>query len=439
MKVICKQILLTFLITGLLFNQISKGGSEEGIPQYDVEFDHVYTNKIFNNQLRSAKFRVNSLELVAPIITLFGSENLEFSFDDLDGDVKNYYYTIELCNHDWTPSDLSAMEYIDGYESNPVFNYNYSSITVSKYTHYKILLPNEDLSITKSGNYILKIYLDNDQDNMMITHRFYVMEKKVEISANVKRATSLLYRETHQEIDFTLDHEGMEISNPFESLNVTLIQNGRPDNAKIGLKPTFIRDEELVYDYEEENIFPSTKEFRWADLQSLIYLEHRVKFMETILGKSHVYMVEDQIKSFDKYFYSKDINGNFFISTKDENDRDLNSEYVQLHFTLPFNKPLFIGDLYIMGAFTNWDATELNRMVYNEKRKAYELELEVKQGYYNYMIGYKEQADEEIDFNLIEGYFFDSENDYTILVYYRPFGERHDAIIGVKNINSYVQ
>lgn len=414
--------------------------STESSLQYDpYAGGFVYIDSIFKDNIRSVRFHVQGVVLSMPIMGFSETENLRFYFDDLDGGTKDYYYTVELCNHDWTPNDISAMEYIDGFESNPIYNYNYSSITQSEYTHYNIHLPNENLRITKSGNYVLKVYENNDLEDMVITQRFYVMDKKVDIQGLVKRPSSVLYRNSHQEVDFTVLHKGINLTNPFETINATLMQNGRYETAKIGMKPTFIRDEKLVYDFEDINVFPSTKEFRWLDIQSLRFLDERIKYKEMLLGVQQIYITPDQIRSYDKYFYRKDINGNYYISNEDENDSHLNSDYVNVHFTLPFDNPLMEGNLFVMGDFTNWEGKDYNKMTYNPKRSAYECELSLKQGYYNYMYGFQQNEGGEIDYELIEGYYFDSENDYTIFIYYRPFGERYDALIGVKTLNSYLQ
>jgi Type 9 secretion system plug protein 1st domain len=432
---ILKPVFMLFLMLPVTF--ITSSFSPNPVKQNEDEI--VYTNHVYNENIKSVTFYIDGLFLSLPIISLSENDRILFSFDDLEGDVKNYFYTVELCNSDWTPSYLPTMEYIDGYESNPFYDYNYSSVINSNYTHYKLTLPNDNLAISKAGNYILKVYLDNDPEDLVITQRFYVLNRKVKIDGQVRKPTTIQYAKTHQEIIFNVRHENITITNPFETMNANLMQNNRPDNMKMGLQPTFIRDNTLVYSDQTDNVFPSLKEFRWADLQSLIYFESRIKYTELLLGIRHIWLTEDPIRSYEQYFYRKDINGKFFINTEDEIDRETQSQYVLLHFTLPFDYELSRGNLYVMGAFTNWEAKDVNKMTYNYKRKAYECAIMTKQGYYNYMYGYKENGEDEIDFELIEGYYFDSENDYTIFIYHRPFGQRYDALIGVKTINSYLQ
>ena len=114
-----------------------------------VNYDFVYLDNI-----KSVKFHVRDLYTSMPIINLGSRAQLEFSFDDLDGDFKDYRYTIVHCNADWSRSDLFDNEYLDGFPENDLDNYEFSFKTKSIYTNYRLLFPNRDLRIIKSGNYL---------------------------------------------------------------------------------------------------------------------------------------------------------------------------------------------------------------------------------------------------------------------------------------------
>lgn len=378
------------------------------------------------------------LDLTLPILSLQGNDQVLLSFDDMDGDSKDYYYTLQLCNHDWTPSELPPFQYIDGFESGPIPNFNYSSNTLLPYTNYQLLVPNRDMRLTKAGNYIIKVYLDDDPSQLVLTQRIYMVDPKVQVNGSVIPSNSIRFRKTHQEVDFVVNHQGYPISNAFQSIEATVMQNGREDNAVMGLKPNFVRDQKLIYDYEEENLFPAMKEFRWVNLQSLIMLDERIKLLEMFQGVNHAYVAPDPIRSYDQYVYRRDINGRFIINDQDDYDPAINGDYVLTHFTLPFNNELPSGKLYVMGGFNQWQRTEANELTYNAKRSAYELVYPLKQGYYNYLYAFEEYPGAPLDFELIEGNYFETENDYTILIYHRPFGQLYDALIGVKTVNTLV-
>lgn len=393
--------------------------------------------QVYDSQIRTLRCHLVGLDLSLPIHTLNSRDIIRFSFDDLDRDVQDYFYTIVHCNADWTRSDLPTSEYLEGFESNPITNYDYSYATTQEYTHYEVAIPNQDVRPTKSGNYALLVYRYGNPDDPLIVQRFYVVDRKVSIEGQAKQSSRIPYRQTHQEVDFTIIHKNFEISNAFESVNVAIMQNGREDNMKTDIKPTFVQNEQLVYDYSEETSFQALKEFRWVDIQSLILIEERIKFTQEISGYPHAYVAVDPIRSYETYLYRKDINGRYFIGVREQEEDWLTADYVEVHFTLPFNNALHIGDLYIMGGFNQWQCTSDNKMTYNYERQAYEGTLLLKQGYYNYLYGFLESsADEVIDFDLVEGNYFDTENDYTIFIYHRSFGSRYDELIGVKTINS---
>ena len=388
-------------------------------------------------QIRTVQCHLEGLEFGLPVHTLDSDDHILFSFDDLDRNVQDYYYSIIHCRADWTKSDLPAMDYLEGFESNPLNRYDYSYATTQDYTHYELTLPNQDVRPTKSGNYALIVYRYGEPENPVIVQRFYVVDRKVSIEGQVRQASRIALRQTHQEVDFNIIHKGFPIDNPFQSVSVAIMQDGREDNIKSGLKPTFVQGEKLVYDYSEETSFQAMKEFRWVDIQSLILLEERIKLMQIQDNKPHVYIAPDKIRSYDQYLYRKDINGHYFVNIREEKEVDLASDYVYVHFTLPFNAPLNVGSLYVMGDFNQWQRTPANEMTYNFERQAYEATLLLKQGYYNYLYGFQESpSSEAIDFDLVEGNYFETENDYTIFIYYRPFGSRYDELIGVQTLNT---
>lgn len=395
----------------------------------------IYSRTYMDN-IRTVRCYTDGLELTLPLITMGGNDQLVCSFDDLDGDQKSYYATIILCNQDWTPSTLPTFEYIDGFESIPLMQYQYSFATLARYTHYEFRLPQVDMTPSLPGNYIIKVYLDDDTSQVAFTQRFYVQDNKVRIQGMVRQPNDLRHRQTHQEVDFSVLHPGYDISNPFQEVFATIMQNNREDNAVIGLKPTFVQDQKLVYDYEEENLFEAMKEFRWVNLQSLMVLDERTKLVEMLLGQQHAFVAEDNIRSYEQYFYRRDINGRFIINVREERIPTLNADYVVTHFTLPFQNELPSGELYIMGGFNNWQATDENKLVYNPQRNAYEGTLLLKQGFYNYLYAYRQREGAPLDFDLIEGNYFETENDYTILIYHRPFGQLYDALIGVHTLNT---
>ena len=292
-----------------------------------------------------------------PIISLSGNETIKLSFDDLRRENSIYNYTIVHCNANWSPSDLEQNEYIEGFFEDELFDFEYSNNTDLYYTHYNATIPNENMKPTKSGNYIIMVYKVNDKEHPILTKRFMVYENRVSISMDIKRATDVNESYFRQEVDFKINHNGYDIKDPFGRLNVVLMQNYRWDNAITGLKPKFIKDTELNYDFNNsENVFDANNEFRYFDLKSIRYQTIRVKRIqfEAHDKLTHAYLLDDESRSFKQYYSQTDLNGNFLIKRNEGGNSETEAEYIKVHFKLPYYPPLTNGNLYLFGKFSDW-------------------------------------------------------------------------------------
>lgn len=395
-----------------------------------------YDDYIYKSTIKTVQLHDESFELSQPILNLNSEEKLKLSFDDLDADLKNYSYTIILCNFNWEPSDLVAAEYIDGFAENTINDYRYSFNTLQNYTHYNAVFPNTTTRITKSGNYILKVFLDGNPDNIAITKRFMVYQNKLVINSKVTPASIISDRNFKQEIDFTINHTGHTITNPFADLNVVVTQNSRWDNAKTTLKPLFVKDAELVYDFDEDNVFTGDNEFRYFDIKSIRYQSDRIANVKTDSAGNQVTLLPDEKRTFKRYYTYSDINGKFLIKIQEGNSSEVEADYCYVHFFLQYDAVLTDGNLYVFGAFNGWKCNQENLMHYNEKRFGYECALYLKQGYYNYEYAFLKDGVTAADNTLIEGMHYETENDYTIYVYHRQQGTFYDQLIAVKRLNS---
>jgi type 9 secretion system plug protein len=395
-----------------------------------------YEDYTYLDNIKSVKFHVEGLLLSMPIVNLRSNAALELSFDDLSPDYKQYVYSFVHCDADWQPSNLVETEYIDGFTEEVIDDYDYSFKIKSIYTHYYLYLPNEDMQFTKSGNYLLKVYENEDEKRLAMTRRFMVVEPVVNVIPNVVRPAMVSKDQTHQEIDFTVAHKGFEIRNPRQELSVTILQNCRWDNAITDLKPIFSRQEEQVYDYQDKIVFPAGKEFRYLDLRSLKYGSENIQYVEYINNMYEVSLYQDQKRSNSGYLEYEDINGNFVIGTYDEDDGDLESDYASVLFTLKSPSEMYDYDVYIFGGVSDWQLKPGCRMAYNPAINAYVGKMLLKQGYYNYLYAAVKKGTGEIDFEETEGDWFETKNNYTILVYYRPFGQRYDHLIGAYTFSS---
>jgi hypothetical protein len=398
-----------------------------------------YEDYVYKKNIKTVQLRDESFELTKAILNLGSDEKLKLSFDDLDADLKNYSYTLIHCNYNWEPSDLMPNEYIDGFLDNSINDYRYSFNTLQKFTHYNVSFPNNSMRITKTGNYILKVYQDNNPESIVITRRFMVFQNKISIESNVFAASIIEDRLFKHEIDFKINYSGYQINNPYSDLKIVLTQNNRWDNAKTNLKPVFVKDQELVYDYDEQNVFAGGNEFRFFDIRSIRYHSERIYAVKTDSAGNHVELYKDEKRSFKRYYSQSDMNGDFLIKVQEGSNSEVEADYCYVTFFLPYDAPLTDGNLYVFGAFNAWKCNTENLLHYNPARFGYECTLYLKQGYYNYEYVFLKDGEVAADETLIEGMHYDTENDYSIYVYHRQPGTFYDQLIGVKRLNSMKQ
>ncbi len=394
------------------------------------------TNKVYKHQIKTVQCHKKGWPLTYPILNLNLDEQIELSFDELNADTKDYYYCIILCDRNWEPSVLMETEYLQGINEIPLLDYQYSFNTTIDYVHYTINIPNNDIEILLSGNYIIKVYEDFDKSKPVLTQRFMVSEQRISILPDVKFTMNSELRKAKQEVDFEVQHPGIQFQNPIEEITAEIYQNGRLDNAILNLKPQFIKNNLLEYNYNRETMFEGGNEFRWLDTRSLRFKSSKIKDISFHDPYSHVELFPDPIYAGQSYFFNNDFNGRYVIEVQEERDPEIEAEYVFVHFTLPMDVPVVGGNVFVLGALTNWQFSEEAKMTYSFERKQYELSLLLKQGFYNYHFAFKPSNSREATVSLFEGSHSKTENDYLILIYYRSMGQDYDRLIGYRQINS---
>jgi hypothetical protein len=376
-----------------------------------------------------------------PIMTLNGADLLELHFDDLDANVKNCYFTYQLCNADWTVSNLQHFDYIKGFQSTRITTYRFSSMAFTKYMHYQATIPDRNSVPTRSGNYLLKVFLNNDTSQVLFTKRFLIVDNRVSIAAQVVKPFNVQLSTTDQRVLIGLNTAKSQINtlSP-QDLKVVVLQNNIWPSAVILNRPNIYRGN--YYEFNDDALaFPAGKEWRWVDLRSLRLMSDRVQKIVDTAKKVEVYVKPDAERRAQIYVYYRDLNGIYTLENSDGNNPFWQSDYANVHFTyIPPGGQAYAGrDLYIFGELTNYSADENSRMTFNPEKGVYEGALFLKQGYYNYTfisMDAREKATNRFSFANTEGNFDITENNYTVLVYYKAFGGRSDELIGYTQVNS---
>jgi len=418
----------------LLLNTVGLYSQEDS--DYYEENRLRYDNYTYNDSINAVKIFRLGWRMSYPVIGLNTDDKIKLIFDEVGRDVKDYYYKIIHCTKDWKPSDLMTMEYINGVENKQVTDYSFSFNTVVSYTHYEIVLPDDDMQITKSGNYLIMVYEDNDEEKLVLTRRFMVYEPLVDIKGMVDRASDLDYIKTHQEINFSIFTNQLYVNDPYSEIKPVILQNGFWNFGSYDISPTMVKDKEIVYNYNSACLFPGVDEFRHFDAKDLKYQTQNVKEIVFEPPYYHFKLYDDEVRRFMIYKSDEDIDGKYLIKANYRTNSDIEADYIHVYFTLPYDEPLSNGNVYVFGDLSDGQFTAKNRMIYNYRKKAYQLRLMLKQGYYNYWyVLYKDES-KKPDATYFEGSHYQTENDYMIIVYYRSMSSTYDRIVGYNVINS---
>ncbi len=362
-----------------------------------------------------------------PIMTLGQNDRLTIGFDDLGDEHQRYCYTITHCNADWTPSDeIFESDYLASTgDAALIDDYEPSSNTTCLYTHYSFSIPNAQMRPLISGNYRINIFSDDTGDTIAQAF-FCILEPRVSIEASMTTNTEIDWNESHQQIDMQVNATGLVLHNAEEELYAVVLQNMRWDNAAIGPKPTACFGNTLKWEHCRALIFDAGNEYRKFEMTSTKYAGMGVEsirpYEEGFLAKL---FVSEQRKN---YLYDEDNNGISVIRTEDYSDADTEADYVLTEFTLA-SPPLLNAELHIGGQWNNYLFDDNSRMEYADGL-GYTKRLLLKQGYYNYMYYTLPQGKEHASTLPYEGNFYQTENQYTILVYYKEQGARYTRLVG---------
>lgn len=354
------------------------------------------------------------------------NESFSLQFDDLGGDEQTYYYKITHCNAGWTPSQLLKSDYLKGLDGQPIQPESNSYGTLQLYSHYRVTFPNELTRITLSGNYLLSI--TDSYGTEIFSRRFVIYTPKVGVSAEVKRMRDLQYFDTKQTVHFSINQKDFRLDNPKVAVKVSILQNYRWDNAINNLKPQYITGVDLSYRYDKESSFWGGNEYFNFDSKDIhtatagVYRLERAKLVNSFL-------FTNQSRATSVYTYFPDINGDFLINTLNGQNASNEADYTWVHFSLEGKSSLWGKEVYVYGKFSNYELKDEYKLTYDEKDGIFKGKVLLKQGFYNYKFATKDKK--SIDFNEIGGNFYQTENVYLILVYYRAPGALYDEVVGI--------
>jgi len=408
----------------------------------NVLFAQTIADRVYATNVKTPLLYQQNNPLSLPVLQLNSSDLLELHFDDLDANVKNYYYCYQLCNADWQPAQVNTFDYIKGYLQQRLTQYRISSIAQVRYMHYQATLPDKNCMPTKSGNYLLKVFLNGDTSQLVFFKRMYVLDRQASIAASVVQPFSSKYFKTHQRLQMMVNLGKLNAVGVQQQVTTMVMQNNRCDKATINLQPTFVRENVLEFSGDLDCVFAAGKEYRWVDLRSLRLASERIASFNQMVIPVDVQMRADYERQNSRYLFYPDFNGNFYIDGTENINPHTQGDYGLVHFYyVPAGNQQLVGsEVHLMGAFTSNTLSDSSLMRYNTQSGAYEKTLLLKQGFYSYAYATKPMGSNRNipteALSIIEGDYWETENDYTVFVYYRSLSGRHDELVGMTTVNS---
>lgn len=384
---------------------------------------------IFDNNFRSLRACTESNYYAPPVVELDGDDRVRIEFDEISPEMRYMRYSLLHCDANWQPSQLVESDYVDGFNEADIEEYDFSSGTFANYVHYGISLPNEDMPILLSGNYLLRVYPEEDSENTLLQVRFSIVEKAVDIFAEVTSRTDIDYNKSHQQVAVTVDTKDYRVENMYADLKVVVTQNARSDNEAIVTDPLRVSSNKAFFEHDRKLIFPAGNEFRRFEMTTTNYIGMGIDRYAYHDPFYHAELKIDEPRCYGSYTYDQTQYGRFTIRESNAFDSNTGADYMIVHFALDIPRQSG-GDIFVDGEFTQHNFTNANRMHFNEATNRYELDMPLKQGAYNYQYLWLPHGSKAALTAPIEGDFYQTVNEYQIKVYNRRLGERYDRLIG---------
>ena len=394
---------------------------------------HAQRNEILNDRIATLQV-VAGDDWLSPPVTFLQGKPIHISFDDLTHEYHRYTYKIQHCEADWSVSDgLFESDYIDGFtDGNLIEDTEESLNTNMLYTHYRLTIPNKNCRLKMSGNYRLTVYDDNNDEEPMFSACFMVVEPRMSVSMTISPNTDIDVNKSHQQVSMALNYNGVHVTDPTSQLHRVVMQNGRWDNAILNARPQYTMNDGLRWEHCRALIFDAGNEYHKFEVLDTDHPTLGIDRIRWDGERFHAFVFTNEPRP--NYLYDEDANGAFYIRNSDNIENDRLTDYVMVHFQLMCPSPVE-GDVYLNGVWTNDQFLPEYQMEYDEVSKSYQAAILLKMGYYSYQYLLVDN-DGYTHVMPTEGNFFQTENKYQALVYYREPGGRADLLVGYQQVQT---
>ncbi|MBP3227668.1 MAG: DUF5103 domain-containing protein [Bacteroidaceae bacterium] len=388
---------------------------------------------VYSPDVATVTLSVDGDDARLPVLTLGGTDRLTVEFDDLTPEYRRYTWRVEHCDPDWRTTDgLFDSEFMalppDG---DPIDDYTPSSLTATLYTHYRFSLPGRGGTARPllSGNYRISVFADGDDESPAFTCCFAVVDNRCALGATVSGDTDIDYRAAHQQLTASADVSALRLTDPAQEARLVVVQNRCPLFSAVP-SPTSQTATRLLWEHCRALIFPGGNEYRKFEMPSTripgMHVDRLRYNADEVLYCA--WLLPDRPRR--GYFYDEDQNGRALVLADEAATPATEADYVLTRFTLEADE-IAGADVYVDGRWT--EPTDAYRMAYNPEAGAYEADILLKQGYYSYRYLAVERATGRTVVYNPDGDHYQTDNEYTLLLYYRPLGARYWQLVGLND------
>lgn len=394
-----------------------------------------YTNAIYEKDFRTVRLVQASSGLNVPLMQLGQTDALLLEFDQISSERDYYQYTLIHCDANWSPTTLQKNQVLEGQGFENIENVNFSNGTLMQYVHYSMNVPSTNVKPRLSGNYLLLVYRNFNEADIVLSRRLMVLDAKGRVDMNVIQSSQVELRPTHQQVNFNfvLTANNYFMPKPYQDLKAVILRNAEWMGANTGLAPQFINGNSYNYQYQTGNQFEGMNEYRFFDIRSFRLSTAGVKQRFNAANQKHIVLITDQTRRFDRHMSWADYNGRYIVSSRDipmPAGANLESDYCFVHFTIKSDEEVKDKEVYLYGELSDWRMHPDFKMFYNADAKAYEAVVPLKQAYYNYAYAVYDPKTGTMDTKYFEGSHSETENNYTVLMYHRNQTLGYDELIG---------
>lgn len=387
--------------------------------------------RIYHPAFKSLQVEVEGRRMMPPVISLNSDDRILISFDEIADERRYMRYELIHCDASWRPEGLVDSEFLDGFNQGDVDDFDYSRATTVHYVNYRIAIPNAQMRPLISGNYLVRVYPEDDPETTLLTARFSISEDSMTISGDVSSRTDIDTNDSHQQLAVIVDAGDAPIDDIYSDIRLVIEQNGRNDNSIAITRPLRAVGKKAIFEHLRPLIFNAGNEYRRMEIVSVNYPGMHVESIDRIEPYYHFTLATDTPRKNEMYLYDQTQHGRFTIREYDSDRSDTEADYALVDFTLEIDE-LHGFDVYIDGDFTQRSFDDSSKMSYNRTTGRYEKRLLLKQGAYNYQYLAVAQGQNTGLTSAIEGDKYPTVNEYVVRAYYRPRGTRYDRLADIK-------